>query len=55
MPMSLKHSRIVNKEHFIFLSGTIAQSDDLSSEKLMNKMIVNFNVFSSTMDGENVW
>lgn len=35
----------------IFSSGTIVQSDDLISDKLMNKMVVNFNVFSPTMDG----
>ena len=30
----------------IFSSGTIVQSDELTSNKLMNKMVVNLNVFS---------
>ena len=51
--MSLKHSRIVNKEYFIFLSGTIVQFDDLNSDNLTN-MVGNFNVFGSSMEGEIV-
>ena len=54
MPMSLKHPSIVNKEQFIFLSGTTVQSDDLNSDKLTNNMVGNFNVFSPTMEGEIV-
>ena len=35
----------------ILSSGTIVQSNYLKSDKLTNKMVVNFNVFSPTMDG----
>ena len=35
----------------IFSSGKIIQSDDLNSAKITNKMVVNFNVFSTTMKG----
>ena len=35
----------------IFLSAKIIQSDDLNSDKITNKMVLNFNVFSTTIKG----
>ena len=35
----------------IFSSGTIVQSEHLHCNKLTNKTALNFNVFSSTMEG----